>query len=471
MQAYGPAGAACLMPLTFRLPAQLREWRQWMAANPCGAAPGAGGGREQEQGEGEGQRLWMLKTAQHLGKGLQLVTQEAALAAVLQRQADVLSYKTETEEMGRSIAGVGATSSDGSGGGSCSSSSGGGGLPSRGKRDPDRPRPFVLAQRYVEDPLLIGGRKFGIRVWAVVLSGTVAPAATGAGAAAAGGGGVGVEARAGGVGLSAKEAEAEGHEAQEPLRVYLHENGLVLFATEAYEGGSSEVGSGGAGSEGGEDVDGLGEGTLPHPVAAAASASPAAVIAEQGGDDGEEWVEGEDEEQGEEEDDDDDEEEEAEDTYTPTAMQRLGLATMTAVPPSPSPRSFTPSPSTSAFSSRSCEVPLGHVTNYAQNVDGIVWSLEQLGEHLGQERFGLLIRRLRRSAALTLAAALPHVRSETARLRRRGVRSGWPLGAEEAGGCSGGCGTAAAGADGGTNASGGCFELLGLDYLVDSNMR
>lgn len=29
------------------------------------------------------------------------------------------------------------------------------------------------------------------------------------------------------------------------------------------------------------------------------------------------------------------------------------------------------------------EVSLGHVTNYAQNVDGLVWNLEMLEQHLG----------------------------------------------------------------------------------------
>ena len=46
----------------------------------------------------------------------------------------------------------------------------------------------MQAQRYVADPLLIQGRKFGIRVWVLVT----------------------------------------GHD---PLRVYMHANGLVLFST------------------------------------------------------------------------------------------------------------------------------------------------------------------------------------------------------------------------------------------------
>jgi hypothetical protein len=54
---------------------------------------------------------------------------------------------------------------------------------------------WYLAQQYVTDPLLLGGgRKFGLRLWALV---------PGAGA---------------------------------PLRAYLHERGLVLFAAQRYSG-------------------------------------------------------------------------------------------------------------------------------------------------------------------------------------------------------------------------------------------
>ncbi len=50
-------------------------------------------------------------------------------------------------------------------------------------------KPFVQAQRYVSDPLLIHGRKFGLRVWVLVCG-------------------------------------------CDPMRAYLHTNGLVLFATD-----------------------------------------------------------------------------------------------------------------------------------------------------------------------------------------------------------------------------------------------
>ncbi|GIL58691.1 hypothetical protein Vafri_13681 [Volvox africanus] len=106
-----------------------------------------------------------------------------------------------------------------------------------------------------------------------------------------------------------------------------------------------------------------------------------------------------------------------------------------APPASTSPHPLPPPPLTPA-------APLGHVTNYAQNIDGEVWGLKQLAEHLGSEKFSLLYRRILRSAALTMAAALPHVRSEAARAQVPASPEG-----------------------------GGCFELFGLDFLVDRELR
>ncbi len=37
------------------------------------------------------------------------------------------------------------------------------------KGKPATSKPYVMAQRYVADPLLVQGRKFGIRVWVLVL--------------------------------------------------------------------------------------------------------------------------------------------------------------------------------------------------------------------------------------------------------------------------------------------------------------
>jgi hypothetical protein len=117
--------AFSLVPLTFSLPTELPAWRAWLDA---AASRGADPGP------------WMLKTAQHLGMGLSLLPGEGAFARALAPRAPPA-------------------------------------------------KPWVLAQRYVSDPLLIGGRKFGIRLWVLV---------TGAA----------------------------------PLRAYLSTHGLVLFSTE-----------------------------------------------------------------------------------------------------------------------------------------------------------------------------------------------------------------------------------------------
>lgn len=89
----------------------------------------------------EQQPLWILKTAQHLGKGLKLLPADRALEEGAKRR-----------------------------------------LKSRGEK------PYVQAQLYVKDPLLIHERKFGIRVWILVT----------------------------------------GHN---PLRSYMHTKGLVLFSS------------------------------------------------------------------------------------------------------------------------------------------------------------------------------------------------------------------------------------------------
>jgi hypothetical protein len=65
------------------------------------------------------------------------------------------------------------------------------------------PRPFICAQQYVTDPLLVDGRKFGLRLWVLVL-GPV------------------------------------------PYRAYLHHQGLVLFSGQRYNGDLAAVAAGGS---------------------------------------------------------------------------------------------------------------------------------------------------------------------------------------------------------------------------------
>eukprot|EP00878_Enallax_costatus_P046105 GHUV01055702.1.p1 GENE.GHUV01055702.1~~GHUV01055702.1.p1 ORF type:complete len:305 (+),score=72.81 GHUV01055702.1:192-1106(+) len=117
-----------LVPQSYSLPAELQEWKQWL---------------QQQEAHGVDPGPWMLKTAQHLGKGLVLLPgQQAYQAAVTPR------------------------------------------LPSA--------KPFVLAQRYVSNPLLINDCKFGIRLWLLI---------------------TGVD----------------------PCTAYLHTQGLVLFSTDRWE--------------------------------------------------------------------------------------------------------------------------------------------------------------------------------------------------------------------------------------------
>lgn len=210
-----------LVPQSYSLPAELQQWRAWLDEQAAaGSDPGP----------------WMLKTAQHLGKGLVLLPGEAAYTAAQQPR-----------------------------------------LPSA--------KPFVLAQRYVANPLLINGAKFGIRLWLLV---------------------TGVD----------------------PFTTYLHREGLVLFSTDSY------------------DMDSLS----------------------------------------------DDE----------------GAAAR------------------------------GHITNYAQNVNGTVWNLDMLKQHLGAGPYKQLWSQLVSSAAHVACAALGDVRTEH---RKSAVPP---------------------------NAT---FELLGLDYLVDGAMH
>ncbi|KAI8462616.1 MAG: tubulin-tyrosine ligase family-domain-containing protein [Monoraphidium minutum] len=131
LNAYGPDVAFGLVPLTFKLPEELDDWAAWVRAHP-----------------GEASRLWMLKNNKQRGTGLRLVAAEDAFSAC---------FETCTRP---GLEGM-------------------------------RLYRWYLAQRYVTDPLLINGRKFGLRLWALV------PGA-------------------------------------QPLRAYLHANGLALFSSEPY---------------------------------------------------------------------------------------------------------------------------------------------------------------------------------------------------------------------------------------------
>lgn len=110
----------------------------------------------------------------------------------------------------------------------------------------------------------------------------------------------------------------------DPLRVYLHRNGLVLFSNEQYEqygSGSTTAFAGGEDGGGADSEEGAAEGEDNE-------GGPAAAAAARG-----------------------------------RAGRDAGSAPDTAVPPP-------------------C-----HITNYAQNTHGEVWSLKQLRDHLGTTAF------------------------------------------------------------------------------------
>jgi hypothetical protein len=193
-QAYGNRDAWSLVsPLTFELPLQLSAWREYLDGEGeedeeerQGVIEEQGEGREERQ-ETEQQRqrerkrnrrrgeLWILKTAEHLGKGLALLPAEQAyeVAAAQQRQmarraAAARQRAAATQQQQQQ----GAAGSNGARPPVASSSSSAPAIPLPSTNQ----RSFLLAQRYVSDPLLlpsslpggVGGRKFGLRLWMVV---------------------------------------------------------------------------------------------------------------------------------------------------------------------------------------------------------------------------------------------------------------------------------------------------------------
>lgn len=170
------------------------------------------------------------------------------------------------------------------------------------------PPSFQVAQLYVDNPLLISGRKFGLRLWVVLVG-------------------------------------------ADPLRAYIHKNGLVLFASEPYDPDAVAA----------QYVNGCAS-TGAGPLTAAGACAPSG-----GGDD----------------DDDDD--------FMGFTEAAGGSNEDEDGPELPSasahPSDVSETASTVPAAGGGGGAPLGHVTNYAQNVDGDVWSLQQLREKLGQKRF------------------------------------------------------------------------------------
>lgn len=159
--AYGEEGAWELTPVSFALPEELGAWQAWVRdhrdSNAQSLMQGVSHGKEEgpesthKFGSRQGSKaappaqLWMLKTGQDAGKGLHLLPTQQALAAASQPPA------TGTK----------------------------------------RKHSLQVAQLYCQNPMLLEGRKFHLRLWVVVT----------------------------------------GHA---PLRAYLHRRGLVLFSSHPY---------------------------------------------------------------------------------------------------------------------------------------------------------------------------------------------------------------------------------------------
>eukprot|EP00798_Chlamydomonas_sp_ICE-L_P021519 gene21519-28505_t len=201
LEALGEKTAFRIVPRTFTLPDELPAWKLWLSQQQ------ARQGEEGSSGEGASTKeypLWILKTAQHLGKGLRLLPPDDALIDAVKKRAPPL-------------------------------------------------KPYVAVQEYVDDPMLINNCKFGVRVWVLV------------------------------TGFN-------------PLRIYMHTGGLVLFSTDSYDNDNCVTADGSMG--------------------------------------------------------------------------------------------------------------LGHVTNYALNMDGAVWSLDQLKDHMGEDAYSTLWKRISKSTADVFSAAL-----------------------------------------------------------------
>lgn len=144
LNAFGPDATWAIVPRTFKLPDELDDWANWL---------------QRHQGQDTG--WWMLKNNKQRGTGLRLVPTSSAFQA---------AFETTTRP---GMEGITLYR-------------------------------WYLAQQYINQPLLINGRKFGIRLWVLV------PGAV-------------------------------------PLRVYVHRNGLALFSATQYEPAGVSMAAAGAG--------------------------------------------------------------------------------------------------------------------------------------------------------------------------------------------------------------------------------
>lgn len=231
-----------IVPRSFKLPDELDEWSQWLAANP-----------------GSDTGYWMLKNNKQRGTGLRLVRTAEAFTSCFET--------VQRPDVGPNV----------------------------------RLYRWYLAQQYVTQPLLLMGRKFGIRVWVLVPD-------------------------------------------VQPFRLYMHRRGLVLLSSQRYELTAESILDNSSG-----------------------------------------------------------------DGSSRSSPYREGQAS---------------------------DVSPGHVTNYAQNENGDVWSLDQLRQHLGEQRYSQLWHGMCQSAAAAFASALPRCAEVFAAV---------------------------------SPPAHSCFQFFGLDFLVDVN--
>jgi len=180
---------------------------------------------------------WALKTGQHLGQGLEVVPSSRALSSMLARNAPYLKETAAQQERqqqqqqqsklagpeaqqqqrqavsgrvpqqpGMAAAGAEGLEETAEASSSTISSSSSVTRTSAPSDTSNPPRPFISVQQYITQPLLINRRKFGLRIWVLVIG-------------------------------------------PKPYRAYVYRQGLVLFSSQQYNPDLSVVQAQGAASQ------------------------------------------------------------------------------------------------------------------------------------------------------------------------------------------------------------------------------
>ncbi|KAG2495865.1 hypothetical protein HYH03_006103 [Edaphochlamys debaryana] len=126
------------------------------------------------------------------------------------------------------------------------------------------------------------------------------------------------------------------------------------------------------------------------------------------------------------------------DPYDPAAASASSASSSsTAAPPATSTAAASGLPSSEQLAPHA--LPSSHITNYARNSNTLVWSLQQLEDHLGPNRFGPLWASLRSSCARAIAASQASLAEATAWLRPAVREYG--------------------------------FQMMGVDFLLDERLK